>query len=82
MPNIYKMKVIFPMGKVSSENLQLQSAVGKWDSCEKLSNISKETLVLTGSQDITSPPAKSIVLAESIPGAWLVERAWFNVSVS
>ena len=22
------------------------------------------------------------VLAESIPGAWLVERAWFNVSVS
>ena len=39
---------IFPMGKVSSENLQLQSAAaGKWDSCEKLSDISKETLVMT-----------------------------------
>jgi len=50
---------IFPMGKVSSENLQLQSAAaGKLDSCEKLSDISKETLVTTGTQDITSPPSK------------------------
>ena len=65
---------IFPMGKVSSENLQLQSAAaGKWDSCEKLSDISKETLVMTGTQDITSPTANSIVLAEKIPGAWLVQ---------
>ncbi len=65
---------IFPMGKVSSENLQLQSAAaGKWDSCEKLSDISKETLVMTGTQDITSPPTNSIVLAEKIPGAWLVQ---------
>lgn len=65
---------IFPMGKVSSENLQLQSAsAGKWDSCERLSDISKETLVMTGTQDITSPPANSIVLAEKIPGAWLVQ---------
>jgi pimeloyl-ACP methyl ester carboxylesterase len=65
---------VFPMGKVSSENLQLQSAAaGKWNSCEKLSDISKETLVITGSQDITSPPANSIRLAEKIPGAWLVQ---------
>jgi pimeloyl-ACP methyl ester carboxylesterase len=65
---------IFPMGKVSSENLQLQSsAAGKWDSCERLSDISKETLVLTGTRDITSPPANSIVLAAKIPGAWLVQ---------
>jgi pimeloyl-ACP methyl ester carboxylesterase len=65
---------IFPMGKVSSENLQLQSAAaGKWNSCERLSDMSKETLVITGSQDITSPPANSIRLAEKIPGAWLVQ---------
>jgi pimeloyl-ACP methyl ester carboxylesterase len=62
------------MGKVSSENLQLQSAAaGKWDSCERLSNLSKPTLVITGTQDITSPPANSIRLAEKIPGAWLVQ---------
>ena len=65
---------IFPMGKVSSENLQLQSAAaGKWNPCERLSDMSKETLVITGSQDITSPPANSIRLAEKIPGAWLVQ---------
>lgn len=65
---------IFPMGKVSSENLQLQSAAAsKWDSCERLSNLSKPTLVITGTQDITSPPANSIRLAEKIPGAWLVQ---------
>lgn len=65
---------ILPMGKVSAENLQLQSAAaGKWNSCERLSDISKPTLVITGSQDITSPPMNSIVLAEKIPGAWLVQ---------
>ena len=65
---------IFPMGKVSGENLQLQSAAaGKWNSCERLSDMSKETLVVTGSQDITSPPANSIRLAEKIPGAWLAQ---------
>jgi pimeloyl-ACP methyl ester carboxylesterase len=66
---------IYPMGKVSSENLQLQSAAaGKWSgSCERLSDISMPTLVMTGTQDITSPPTNSIVLAEKIPGAWLVQ---------
>jgi pimeloyl-ACP methyl ester carboxylesterase len=66
---------IFPMGKVSGENLQLQSAAaGKWSgTCERLSDISIPTLVITGTQDITSPPTNSIVLAEKIPGAWLVQ---------
>ena len=32
-----------------------------------------DALVMTGTQDITSPPANSIVLAEKIPGAWLVQ---------
>ena len=66
---------IFPMGKVSSENLQLQSAAaGNWSgSCERLSNLSKPTLLITGTQDITSPPANSIRLAEKIPAAWFVQ---------
>ena len=66
---------IFPMGKVSSENLQRQSAAaGNWSgTCERLSEISMPTLVITGTQDITSPPANSIRLAEKIPGAWLVQ---------
>jgi len=65
---------IFPMGNVSARSLQLQSAAaGMWDSCEKLSDISKPTLVITGTQDITSPPANSVRLAEKIPGAWLAQ---------
>jgi pimeloyl-ACP methyl ester carboxylesterase len=42
-------------------------------SCERLSNLSKPTLVITGTQDITSPPANSIRLAEKIPAAWFVQ---------
>ena len=66
---------IFPMGKVSSENLQQQSAAaGNWSgTCERLSDISMPTLVITGTQVITSPPANSMRLAEKIPGAWLVQ---------
>ena len=65
---------IFPTGKISAESLQLYSAAaGMWKSCERLSNLSKSALVVTGTQDITSPPANSVMLAEKIPGAWLVQ---------
>lgn len=66
---------ILPMGKVSSEHLQLQTAAaGRWSgTCERHADISVPTLVVTGTQDITSPPANSIRLAEKIPGAWLVQ---------
>jgi len=30
-------------------------------------------LLITGSEDITSPPANSIMIAEKIYGAWLVQ---------
>jgi pimeloyl-ACP methyl ester carboxylesterase len=30
-------------------------------------------LVITGTDDIVRPPANSIMLAEKIPGAWLVQ---------
>jgi pimeloyl-ACP methyl ester carboxylesterase len=66
---------VFPMGKVFKESLQLQfEANSKWSgTCNKLSTITKPTLVITGSEDITSPPANSIMIAQKIPGAWLVQ---------
>ena len=66
---------VFPMGKVSKESLQRQfEATSKWSGvCNKLSSITKPTLVLTGTEDITSPPANSLVIAQKIPGAWLVQ---------
>jgi pimeloyl-ACP methyl ester carboxylesterase len=63
------------MGKVSTENIQRQAeAAGNWNgSCDRLSGITKPTLVITGTEDITSPPANSLMIAERIPGAWLVQ---------
>jgi pimeloyl-ACP methyl ester carboxylesterase len=30
-------------------------------------------LVVGGTEDITSPPANSVMMAERIPGAWIVQ---------
>jgi pimeloyl-ACP methyl ester carboxylesterase len=43
------------------------------DHVKKFHLISVPTLVVTGTQDITSPPANSIRLAEKIPGARLIQ---------
>ena len=65
---------VFPMGKVSTLNLLRQSeAAGSWEACDRLSNIIHPTLVVSGTEDITSPPANSMIIAEKIPGAWLVQ---------
>jgi pimeloyl-ACP methyl ester carboxylesterase len=46
----------------------------KWSGvCSQLSNISKSTLIITGTEDIAVPAANSIILAQKIPGAWLVQ---------
>lgn len=65
---------VFPMGKLPSQNLLLQSqAAGIWEACDRLSNIISPTLIVAGTEDITSPPANSVMMAERIPGAWLVQ---------
>jgi pimeloyl-ACP methyl ester carboxylesterase len=65
---------VFPMGKIPAQNLLRQSeAAGSWQTCDILSNISNPTLVIAGTEDITSPPANSVMMAEKIPGAWLIQ---------
>ena len=39
--------------------------------CSQLSNISKPTLIITGTEDIAVPAANSLILVQKIPGAWL-----------
>jgi hypothetical protein len=39
--------------------------------CDRLSSIAKRTLVITGTEDINSPPVNSIMIAQKIPGACL-----------
>src|SRR5215207_1640988 len=59
---------VFPMGKLSTQNLLRQSeAAGKWEACDRLSNIDSSTLVVSGTEDITAPPANSVMMAERIP---------------
>ncbi|HYT45571.1 MAG TPA: alpha/beta hydrolase [Methylomirabilota bacterium] len=35
--------------------------------------MSKPTLVITGTEDVAVPAANSLILAQKIPGAWLVQ---------
>ena len=41
--------------------------------CNALSNITQPTLVIVGTDDIWTPAANSLMIAEKIPAAWLVQ---------
>ncbi|HEU4468652.1 MAG TPA: alpha/beta hydrolase [Nitrososphaeraceae archaeon] len=70
-----KSNIVSPVGKVSQEILHEQANANlKWQgTCDRLSHLKTPTLVLTGTSDITSPPANSLAMAQRIPGAWLVQ---------
>jgi len=65
----------FVLPQASQENLlKYGEAVSKWKgTCAGLSTIDKPVLVMTGTEDITSPPINSLNIAEKIPGAWLIQ---------
>jgi pimeloyl-ACP methyl ester carboxylesterase len=68
-----------PLAKepVSPEIIQRQTdAIVNWSAigtCDALSNITQPTLVIIGTDDIWTPAANSLMIAERIPGAWLVQ---------
>jgi pimeloyl-ACP methyl ester carboxylesterase len=39
----------------------------------KLSTIGHPTLLLTGVEDVITPPGNSFMIAEKIPGSWMVQ---------
>src|SRR5215208_4289020 len=63
-----------PFRSVSPEDIQQQAmAVGTWKgACDRLSSITKPTLLIVGDQDLLAPPANSIMMAQRIPHSWLV----------
>lgn len=71
----YVQEVFSAATPVPEENIQQQAQTTyNWQgACDRLSSITKPTLVITGTDDIVRPPANSIILAEKIPGAWLVQ---------
>ena len=71
----YILEVFSEATPASEENIQQQAQTAyNWQgACDRLSSITKPTLVIVGTEDIVRPPANSIMLAEKIPGAWLVQ---------
>ena len=59
--------------------MRQENAVRNWEAtnwsgvCSQLSNISKPTLVITGTEDGSIPAANSLIIAGKIPEAWLVQ---------
>ena len=72
-------KDLLPSGMNPDTYIQQNNIVQNWKStnwsgvCSELPNISKPTLVMTGTEDVTIPAANSLIIAEKIPGAWLVQ---------
>jgi pimeloyl-ACP methyl ester carboxylesterase len=49
-------------------------AIFSWKgTCDQLDQISQDTLVVTGTDDLVLPSANSLMMAENIPGAWLTQ---------
>jgi pimeloyl-ACP methyl ester carboxylesterase len=75
-PN-YQNYIPLPAESVSSEIIQRQEeAIVSWfatGTCNVLPNITQPTLVIVGTEDIWTPAANSLMIAEKIPGAWLVQ---------
>jgi pimeloyl-ACP methyl ester carboxylesterase len=64
-----------PKEPISPKTVQLQgqAVASRKGSCNRLANITKPTLVIVGTEDAVTPPANSIILAQKIPVAWLVQ---------
>ncbi|HYO06673.1 MAG TPA: alpha/beta hydrolase, partial [Phototrophicaceae bacterium] len=70
-------KHLFP-SITPDNNLKQLDAGQKWFAkddgvCEDLAKISVPTLILTGTDDVNVPTKNSFIIAEKIPGSWLVQ---------
>ncbi len=64
-----------PMEPVSPENVAKQAAaMTTWSGCyDRLVGIKSPTLLITGTEDVITPPANSLKMVQQMPGAWLVQ---------
>jgi pimeloyl-ACP methyl ester carboxylesterase len=65
---------ITPNAFMQQYNAVLSWYASTWSGvCSQLPNISKPTLIITGTDDISVPAVNSLILVQKIPGAWLVQ---------
>jgi len=54
-------------------NKQTEAITNWTGTCNLLGNITQPTMVLVGTDDVLTTPANSILIAEKIPAAWLIQ---------
>ena len=61
-------------GMSPAENVQRQwKAMEMWNgSYSRLQNMTQPLLLITGDQDVLTPPGNSLVIAEKVPGSWVI----------
>ena len=75
IPNEIDLFAGIPPNTIKQQNDIAQDWLGTYWSgvCDKLTKVSSPTLIITGTHDNNVPSANSLVIAEKIPGAWLVQ---------
>jgi pimeloyl-ACP methyl ester carboxylesterase len=58
---------------IETLKLQTQAIINWTGTCDRLGSITQPALVLVGTDDVLTVPANSILMAEKIPGSWLVQ---------
>ncbi len=67
-------EIVPPTTLIQQANVVEKYLATNWTGiCSQLPNISKHTLIITGTEDVSIPAANSLILAQNIPGAWLVQ---------
>ena len=69
--NYYRIEIeLPPIGILERQG----EAIFSWKgTCHQLKEISQDTFVVTGTDDLVLPSANSMMLIEKIPGAWLIQ---------
>jgi pimeloyl-ACP methyl ester carboxylesterase len=64
---------VHPLDRAPQATIDKQvQAEREWaGTCDRLGQVTRPTLVVTGTDDQATPPANSLLLAERIPNAWL-----------
>lgn len=73
-PHVYMQKITETASPQSIEG-QLMAMTDWSGTYSRLPNITQNTLLITGTEDVLTPPQNSLMMVEKIPGAWLVQYA-------
>lgn len=60
--------------KIQQDNVVKEWFATNWSGvCDQLSKVTIPTLLVAGTEDVAVPANNSLIIAQKIPGAWLVQ---------